>query len=93
MHLDDPYVPTPADHLGNVTLTLVDVDGVEANITVRADIRLMDAEWNQVAVRTGLPDYMPADWQTRAIVLIQELRAATAVVQEVDPAPPPVDEE
>ena len=93
MSLQDPYVPTPADHLGNVTLTLVDVDGVEANITVRADIRLMDAEWNQVAVRTGLPDFMPADWQTRAIVLIQELRAATAVVQEVDPAPPPVDEE
>ena len=93
MHLQDPYVPTPADHLGNVTLTLVDVDGVEANITVRADIRLMDTEWNQVAVRTGLPDYMPADWQTRAIVLIQELRAATAIAQEVEPAPPTGDGE
>jgi len=93
MHLQDPYVPTPADHLGNVILTLVDVDGVEANITVRAEIRLMDDEWNQVAVRTGLPDYMPADWQTRAIVLIQELRAATAVAQELDPAPPSGDDD
>ena len=93
MHLEDPYVPTPADHLGNVTLTVVDIDGAEANITVRADVRLMDAEWNQVAVRTGLPDFMPADWKTRAIVLIQELRAATAVAHEVDPAPPSGDEE
>lgn len=88
MHLEDPYVPTPADHLGNVTLTLVDVDGVEANITVRADIRLMDVEWNQVAVRTGLPDFMPADWQERAIALIQELRVATASLQGLTAAPP-----
>jgi len=93
MHLQDPYVPTPADHLGHVTLTLVDVDGVEANITVRADVRLMDAEWNQVAVRTGLPDYMPADWQERATVLIQELRAATALIHDVSAAPPPAPEE
>jgi hypothetical protein len=90
MHLQDPYVATPADHLGHVTLTLVDVDGVEANITVRADVRLMDAEWNQVAVRTGNPDYMPADWQARAVALIQELRAATAIVQGLDAAPPSV---
>ena len=93
MHLQDPYVPTPADHLGHVTLTLVDVDGVEANITVRADVRLMDAEWNQVAVRTGLPDYMPADWQERATVLIQEFRAATALIHDVSAAPPPAPEE
>jgi hypothetical protein len=88
MHLEDPYVPTPADHLGNVTLTLVDVDGVEANITVRAEIRLMDAEWNQVATRTGDPHYMPEDWQNRAIALVQELRVATAEIQELDAAPP-----
>ena len=89
MHLEDPYVPTPADHLGNVTLTLVDVDGVEANITVRAEIRLMDAEWNQVATRTGDPrHYMPSDWQERAIALVQELRVATAEIQELDAAPP-----
>ena len=89
MHLEDPYVPTPADHLGNVTLTLVDVDGVEANITVRAEIRLMDVEWNQVATRTGDPrHYMPSDWQERAIVLIEEFRAATAEIQELDAAPP-----
>jgi hypothetical protein len=93
MHLQDPYVATAADHLGYVTLKIDDPDGTEPHITVRAEIRLMDDDDNQVAVRTGLPDYMPADWQTRAIVLIQELRAATAVVQEVDPAPPPVDEE
>ena len=93
MHLQDPYVPTPADHLGNVTLTVVDIDGAEANITVRADVRLMDAEWNQVAVRTGLPDFMPADWQTRAIVLIQEFRAATALIHDVSAAPPPAPEE
>ena len=93
MHLQDPYVPTPADHLGHVTLTVVDIDGAEANITVRADVRLMDAEWNQVAVRTGLPDFMPADWQTRAIVLIQELRAATALIHDVSAAPPPDPEE
>ncbi|PCH83461.1 MAG: hypothetical protein COC02_04020 [Rhodospirillaceae bacterium] len=88
MHLEDPYVPAPADHLGNVTLTLVDVDGVEANITVRAEIRLMDAEWNQVATRTGDPHYMPEDWQNRAIALVQELRVATAEIQELDAAPP-----
>ena len=88
MHLQDPYVPTPADHLGHVTLTLVDVDGVEANITVRADIRLMDAEWNQVAVRTGDPHFMPADWRERARVLVQEFRAAAAVIHEIDAAPP-----
>jgi hypothetical protein len=94
MHLQDPYVPTPADHLGHVTLTLVDVDGVEANITVRAEIRLMDDDRNQVATRTGDPrHYMPADWQERATVLIQEFRAATALIHDVSAAPPPDQEE
>jgi hypothetical protein len=91
MHLEDPYVPTPADHLGNVTLTLVDVDG--ENITVRAEIRIMDADWNKVATRTGAPHYMPSDWQERAIALIQELRAATALIHDVSAAPPPALEE
>ena len=90
MHLQDPYVPTPADHLGNVTLTVVDIDGTEPSITVRAEIRLMDVEWNQVATRTGDPrHYMPEDWQERAISLIEEFRAATALIHDVSAAPPP----
>jgi hypothetical protein len=86
MHLEDPYVPSPADHLGNVTLTLVDVDG--ENITVRAEIRIMDADWNKVATRTGNPHYMPADWQARAFALIQEFRVATAEIQGLAAEPP-----
>jgi hypothetical protein len=94
MHLQDPYVATPADHLGCATLTLVDVDGTEPSITVRAEIRLMDADWNQVATRTGDPrHYMPEDWQDRAIALVQELRAATALIHDVSAAPPPDPEE
>jgi len=93
MHLQDPYVATPADHLGYVTMTIDDQDGTEPHITVRAEIRLMDADWNQVAVRTGLPDFMPADWQERATVLIEEFRAATALIHDVSAAPPPAPEE
>ena len=92
MHLEDPYIAPTADHVGHVTLTVVDMDGVEANITVRADVRLMDAEWNQVAVRTGLPDFMPSDWQARAIALIQEFRVAVADIHELDAAPPTAEE-
>jgi phage baseplate assembly protein gpV len=94
MHLQDPYVPSPADHLGHVTLTVVDIDGTEPSITVRAEIRLMDVEWNQVATRTGDPrHYMPEDWQERATVLIQEFRTATALIHDVSAAPPPDPEE
>ena len=74
MHLQDPYVSPTADHVGHVTLTLDAPDATESRITVRAEIRLMDADWNQVATRTGDPHYMPADWQARAIALIQEFR-------------------
>ena len=88
MHLQDSYVATPADHVGHVTLTLNAPDGTESRITVRAEIRLMDADWNQVATRTGDPHYMPADWQARAIALIQEFRVATADLQELEAAPP-----
>ena len=92
MHLQDPYVPTPADHLGNVTLTVVDIDGTEPRITVRAEIRLMNDDQNEVAARNGDPHYMPEDWQERATVLIQEFRAATALIHDVSAAPPPTEE-
>ena len=92
MHLEDPYVAPTADHLGNVTFTLNDLDGTEPNITVRAEIRIMDADWNQVATRSGVPHYMPADWQARAIALIQEFRVATADLQGLAAAPPTLPE-
>ena len=93
MHLQDPYVPPEADHLGYVTLTLDDQDGTEPEISVRAEIRIMDADWNHIATRRGDPHYMPEDWQERAIALIQELRAATALIHDVSAAPPPDPEE
>ena len=93
MHLEDPYVATPADHLGYVTLKIDDPDGTEPHITVRAEIRLMDDDGTQVAARKGDPHYMPSDWQERAIALIQELRAATALIHDVSAAPPPAPEE
>ena len=93
MHLQDPYVATPADHLGYVTMSIGDRNGTEARITVRAEIRLMDADWNQVATRTGDPrHFMSEDWQARAIALIQEFRVATAEIHELDAAPPPTEE-
>jgi hypothetical protein len=89
MHLQDPYVSPTADHVGHVTLTLNAPDATESRITVRAEIRLMDADWNQVATRTGDPrHFMSEDWQARAIALIQEFRVATAEIQELDAAPP-----
>jgi hypothetical protein len=87
MHLQDPYVATSADHLGYVTMTIDDQDGTEPRITVRAEIRLMDDNQNEVAARTGDPHYMPEDWQDRAIALVQELRAATALIHDVSAAP------
>jgi hypothetical protein len=93
MHLQDPYVASPADHLGYVTMTIDDQDGTEPRITVRAEIRLMDDNQNEVAARTGDPHYMPEDWQDRAIALVQELRAATALIHDVSAAPPPDPEE
>jgi hypothetical protein len=93
MHLQDPYVASPADHLGYVTMAIDDQDGTEPHITVRAEIRLMDDDRNQVAARTGDPHYMPEDWQARATVLIQEFRAATALIHDVSAAPPPDPEE
>jgi len=89
MHLQDPYVATPADHLGYVTLNIDDPDGTEPHITVRAEIRLMNDDQNEVAARKGDPHYMPADWQERAISLIEEFRAATALIHDVSAAPPP----
>jgi hypothetical protein len=93
MHLQDPYVATSADHLGYVTMTIDDLDGTEPHITVRAEIRLMNDDQNEVAARTGDPHYMPEDWQERAIALIQEFRAATALIHDVSAAPPPAPEE
>ena len=93
MHLQDPYVATSADHLGYVTMTIDDLDGTEPRITVRAEIRLMNDDQNEVAARTGDPHYMPEDWQERATVLIQEFRAATALIHDVSAAPPPAPEE
>jgi|TARA_R110002020_G_scaffold978_1_gene4758 hypothetical protein len=93
MHLQDPYVASPADHLGYVTITIDDQDGTEPHIGVRAEIRLMDDDGTQVAARTGDPHYMPEDWQERAIALIQEFRAATALIHDVSAAPPPAPEE
>jgi len=93
MHLQDPYVATSADHLGYVTMTIDDQDGTEPHITVRAEIRLMNDDQNEVAARTGDPHYMPEDWQERAIALIQEFRAATALIHDVSAAPPPAPEE
>ena len=89
MHLQDPYVASPATHLGYVTITIDDQDGTEPHIGVRAEIRLMDADWNQVATRRGDPrHFMSEDWQARAIALTQELRVAIAEIQELDAAPP-----
>jgi len=93
MHLQDPYVATSADHLGYVTMTIDDLDGTEPRITVRAEIRLMNDDQNEVAARTGDPHYMPQDWQERAIALIEEFRAATALIHDVSAAPPPAPEE
>jgi hypothetical protein len=93
MHLQDPYVATSADHLGYVTMTIDDQDGTEPRITVRAEIRLMNDDQNEVAARNGDPHYMPEDWQERATVLIQEFRAATALIHDVSAAPPPAPEE
>ena len=93
MHLQDPYVATSADHLGYVTMTIDDLDGTEPRITVRAEIRLMNDDQNEVAARTGDPHYMPQDWQERAIALIAEFRAATALIPDVSAAPPPAPEE
>ena len=93
MPLQDPYVATSADHLGYVTMTIDDLDGTEPRITVRAEIRLMNDDQNEVAARTGDPHYMPEDWQERATVLIQEFRAATALIHDVSAAPPPAPEE
>jgi hypothetical protein len=53
----------------------------------------MDDNQNEVAARTGDPHYMPEDWQDRAIALVQELRAATALIHDVSAAPPPDPEE
>ena len=92
MHLEDPYVAPTADHIGHVSLRLDVHDGTDAKITVRAEIRLMDADWNQVATRTGDPHYMPEEWQARAIALIQELRVATAEIQGLAAAPPTLPE-
>ena len=88
MHLQDPYVTSPADHLGRVIVTIDDRDGTEPNLEIRADIRLMDDAGHQVADRVGTPHYMPADWQARAMALIQEFRAATAEIQGLAAAPP-----
>jgi uncharacterized cupin superfamily protein len=74
-------------------MAIDDQDGTEPHITVRAEIRLMDDDRNQVAARTGDPHYMPEDWQARATVLIQEFRAATALIHDVSAAPPPDPEE
>ena len=93
MHLQDPYVATSADHLGYVTMTIDDLDGTEPRITVRAEIRLMNDDQNEVAARTGDPHYMPQDWQERAIAWIEEFRAATALIHDVSAAPPPAPEE
>ena len=102
MHLEDPYVPNIADHLGYVNITIDDHvsssapsdthGGTEPRTTVRAEIRIMDADGNQVATRTGVPHYMPAEWQARAIALIQELRVATAEIQGLAAAPPTLPE-
>ena len=104
MHLEDPYVPNIADHLGYVNITIDDHvsssapsdthGGTEPRTTVRAEIRLMDADGNQGATRRGDPHYMPEDdWQERAIALSQEFRAATALIHDVSAAPPPAPEE
>ncbi len=92
MHLQDPYVSRPADHLGRVTITIDDRDGTEPNTEMRAEIRLMDAEGNQVADRSGQPDHMPAEWKARAIALLQEFRVATAEIHGIDAAPPALPE-
>lgn len=88
MHLQDPYVAAAADHLGYVTMSISDHNGTEARISVRAEIRLMDDDGNEVAARLGEPHYMPAEWQARAIALVQELRVATASLQGLTAAPP-----
>lgn len=105
MHLIDPYVPKTASYLGMVTLTVDDYDGTEqespsddhlaghSGVSVRAEIRLISADGYQVATRKGDPHYMPEDWQNRAIALVQELRVATAEIQELEAAPPPDPEE
>ena len=102
MHLEDPYVPNIADHLGYVNITIDDHvsssapsdthGGTEPRTTVRAEIRIMDADGNQVATRRGDPHYMPEDWQERAIALIQEFRVATADLQGLAAAPPTLPE-
>jgi hypothetical protein len=102
MHLDEPHVPTPpASYLGTVTLTVNDPDGTgepsspsgdplvpASGVGIHVKIHLISADGLEVAGRSGDPDYMPADWQARAIALINELRAATAIVQGLDAAPP-----
>jgi len=92
MHLDDPYVPTAADHIGYLSLTIGDQDGTAPRITIRAETRLMNSDQNEVAARSGEPHYMDQDWHDRARALVQELRAATAEIQELDAAPPPTEE-
>ena len=92
MHLSQPYIPIPADHIGRVVVTIDDRDGTDPNLEIRADIRLMDADGQQVSDRVGDPDYMPQDWKDRALVLVQEFRTATAAIHDVDAAPPQEEE-
>ena len=61
-------------------------------VAVRAEIHLIDANGLEVATHRGDPHYMPADWQERAIALIQELRVATAEIQGLAAAPPALPE-
>ena len=93
MHLQDPYVPTQADHLGYLSLTIGDQDGTSERVIIRAETRLMNSDQNEVAARSGEPDYMPADWYDRAIALVQELRTATAEIQGVAASPPDIENE
>ena len=93
MHLNEPYVPVQADHLGQVVVKLDDRDGTDPNFEIRVDVRLLDADGQQVTDRMGDPDYMPQDWKDRVQVLLQEFRTATAAIHNVDAAPPPQEEE
>jgi len=91
--LSEPYVAIQADHLGRVTITIDDRDGTVSNAETRVEIRLMDANGNQVADRVGGPDYMSQDWRDRVRVLVDEFRTATGEIHGLDAAPPDDEDE